>query len=150
MSVKDQSLPVCVQWACAQEHTHTLFLGKHSPSLAQVLAVSQHWCHTATTSTLGCLKYPLYFRTSLFLPPIPTSSSLDRFVIFIYSFIYCRTASFSCWLHWVFIAGCGLSLVVVSGVYSSFGEWAFHCGASFLVEHGLYVHRLQYLQHKAQ
>ena len=32
------------------------------------------------------------------------------------------------WLHWVFIAVHRLSLVVVSGSYSSCGAWASHCG----------------------
>ena len=31
------------------------------------------------------------------------------------------------WLHWVFIAVCGLSLVAVSGVLSGCTAWASHC-----------------------
>ena len=32
------------------------------------------------------------------------------------------------WLPWLFIAACGLSLVVASWGYSSSGAWASHCG----------------------
>ena len=35
------------------------------------------------------------------------------------------------WLHWVFIAACGLSLVTVSGGYSSCSGWASHCVGFF-------------------
>ena len=37
-------------------------------------------------------------------------------------------------LHWVCVAVCGLSLVVVSGVCA---VWASHCVAPLVVEHGL-------------
>ena len=51
--------------------------------------------------------------------------------IYIYKFIYF-------WLHWVFVAECGLSLVAVSGGYFSlqcagFSLW----WLVFLAEHGL-------------
>ena len=44
--------------------------------------------------------------------------------IFIYLFIYF-------WLHWVFIAVRGLSLVAASGGYSSLRARASHCGGFF-------------------
>ena len=58
---------------------------------------------------------------------------LNLFILFIYS-----------WLCCVFVAGRGLSLVAVSGGYSSFAV----CGlliavASLVVEHGLWARRLQ-------
>ena len=42
------------------------------------------------------------------------------------NFIYLFLIYF--WLHWVFIAGLGLSLVVVSGATLCCGAWASHCG----------------------
>ena len=47
---------------------------------------------------------------------------LVEFILFIYLFI---NLLIYFWLHWVFVAPCGLSLVAVSGGYSS---WASHCG----------------------
>ena len=38
---------------------------------------------------------------------------------------------FHFWLCWVFAAACGLSLVAVSGGYSSLGSQASHCGGFF-------------------
>ena len=46
----------------------------------------------------------------------------------IYLFIYL-------WLHWVFVAARGLSLVAASGGYSLLRVCASHC--SLVVEHGL-------------
>ena len=39
------------------------------------------------------------------------------------------------WLCWIFLAACGLSLVAVSGVYSSCGER----GLLFVAVHGLLI-----------
>ena len=50
---------------------------------------------------------------------------------FIYLFIYF-------WLHWVFVAVCGLSLVVASGATLGCCVRASHCGGLILAaEHGL-------------
>ena len=48
----------------------------------------------------------------------------ERFFFFKDLFIYF-------WLYWVFIAACGLSLVVANRRYSSFGVKASHCGGFF-------------------
>ena len=66
---------------------------------------------------------------------LPSSFHFLIFYKFIYSFIYF-------WLRWVFVAACGLSLVVASGGYSSLRcagfslRWSmdcrctgFYCGA---------------------
>ena len=41
------------------------------------------------------------------------------------------------WLHWVFIAACGLSLVVASGGFSCCGARALGAQASVVAAHGL-------------
>ena len=46
--------------------------------------------------------------------------SINLFILFIYYF----------WLHWVFVAACGLSLVAASGATLCCGAWTSHCGAS--------------------
>ena len=51
---------------------------------------------------------------------------------FVYLFIF--------WLHWVFVAACGLSLVVASGGYSLVtGHGLLIAVASLVAEHGLSV-----------
>lgn len=41
------------------------------------------------------------------------------------------------WLHWVFIAACGLSLVVESGGYSLVAAYGLLIAVASVVEHGL-------------
>ena len=50
--------------------------------------------------------------------------------LFIYLFIYF-------WLHWVFFAAHGLSLVAASGATPHCSERASHCVASLVAEHRL-------------
>ena len=44
--------------------------------------------------------------------------------ISIFSFNFIHLYFFNVWLCWVFVAMCGLALVLVSGGYSCFGAWA--------------------------
>ena len=39
----------------------------------------------------------------------------------------CVCLNFILWLWWVFVAARRLSLVVVSGIYSSYSVWAYCC-----------------------
>ena len=50
------------------------------------------------------------------------------------------------WLCWIFVAVCGFSPVVERGLLCC-GAWASHWVAFLVAEHGLEVHRLQWLQH---
>ena len=59
---------------------------------------------------------------SPYLVPI---SSIWLFLSCILSFIY---FIYYFWLHWVFVAARGLSLVAVSGTTLWCGAWASHCG----------------------
>ena len=76
------------------------------------------------------------------------------FCLFIYLFIYL-------WLHWVFVAACGLSLVAASGGYSYLrctgfslggfsccGVWALGVRASVVVARGLSSCGSQALEHR--
>ena len=47
------------------------------------------------------------------------------------------------WLHWVFVAVRGLSLVAASGGYSVVVRGLLIAVASLVMEHGLWVHGLQ-------
>ena len=59
---------------------------------------------------------------------------------FFFNFIYL-------WLHWVFVAARGLSLVAASGGYSSLWCTGFLLRWLLVAEHGLQARRLQQLQH---
>ena len=67
-------------------------------------------------------------------------NKIFSFYLFLYFFIYL-------WLRWVFVAACGLSLVAVSGGYSSLRCMGFSLWWLLLLEHGLQEHGLQQLQH---
>ena len=50
-------------------------------------------------------------------------------LLFLKNYYYYYFLNF--WLHWVFFAACGLSLVVASGGYSCCGARASHCSGFF-------------------
>ena len=63
---------------------------------------------------------------------LPVVQIASNFILFhfIYLFIYL----FNFWLCWVFVAACGLSLVVASGGYSRCSAWASHCSGFSLLQ----------------
>ena len=64
-----------------------------------------------------------------------------RLDLFIYIFIFNLFYYF--WLHWVFVAAHGLSLVAVIGGLLSSGIRASHCGGVSLQSTGSWAHGLQ-------
>ena len=72
--------------------------------------------HTKECSTILIIK-EMQVKTTMryyFTPTRMTSVFNFYLFIYLYKFIYL----FIYWLHWVFVAACRLSLVVVSGGYS--------------------------------
>ena len=59
----------------------------------------------------------------------------DAFIIFLINLFICLFIYF--WLHWVFAAACGLSLVAVCGGYSSLRCAGFSLWWLVVAEHGL-------------
>ena len=54
-----------------------------------------------------------------------------------YNWNHLLKSFFFFWLHWVFVAACGLSPVAESGGFSCCGAWALGVRASAVVAHGL-------------
>ena len=59
------------------------------------------------------------------MPSLFHSTSSSSFFLYFFKFIY---LFIYIWLHWVFVAVCGLSLVVASGATLGCRVWASHCG----------------------
>ena len=66
---------------------------------------------------INCCSFQLFFHLKLFYKVI--------FCIFFQFFFFFNFIYF--WLHWVFVAMCGLSLVALSGATLCYGAQASHC-----------------------
>ena len=93
-------------WASSSSSGGVICLPQASSGGAQFCPVEQHQANLPSLSTFQLLVAVIVFLSSAL---IPSFIFFFKFILFIYF-----------WLHWVFVAVHGLSLVVASGGYSWF------------------------------
>ena len=100
-----------------------LFLAFIVPSLSYVQFLVTPWA-AARQASLSITNFQSLLKL-MFMESMMPSNHLIRHGPLLLPSVFPR---WYFWLRWVFIAACGLSLVVASGVYSGCGAWVFHCG----------------------